>query len=396
MMRCRETRCLLSFRREWTPAEGAAARTHLASCLACQAVAREYELMDLRFGRLPAPNVERCSPVLIQRQQTAKEIGTPAPLSLSGARAGVLLALLAAVLVAATFWSTPGRHKVGDLPAAVRFAPQGPEAVGEEPAAAAPDATLRSAIITYTMGITEDMYSVARRFDLEPETVLFANLQDPDSLGRISFPSRLIILPVDGALYTVQAGDTLETVALRHGVTEAAITGLALNGLEEPYELRPGRQLIVPGATRFYREGITYQSSALSYRGYPYPQDAPQGSGIFAWPAAGLMTQGYWSAHPGIDIANDRGTPVTAADHGYVIVAGKHVAAYGNQVLIGHGNGYMTRYAHLDTVLVKTGDVVSKGEQIGTMGSTGSAAVPILYFEIVEEGLRRNPLGYLP
>ncbi len=392
-MSCGETRRLLSFRREWTPAEGTAVEAHLASCLACQAVGREYELMDRRLGRLSTPVMEARLPTMVSRRWRAREAEAPATVPLSRGQAVALLALLAAVLVVAAVWSSPGRKMVGELPAAARLTSQGPE----EPAATVPAAPLRSGIITYTMGITENLESVTRRFGLKPETVLFANLQHPHSPGRISLPTELIILPIDGALYTVQPGDTLEKVALRHRVTEEAITGFALNGLEKPYELRPGQQLIVPGATRFYIKGaVYYVGPALSSQAYPYPPDAPKGSGIFAWPTEGYLMQGYWREHPAIDIANETGTPVVAADHGYVILAGKDVSVYGKQVLIGHGNGYTTRYAHLDTMLVYTGAVVSKGQQIGTMGSTGSATESHLHFEIVEEGLRRNPLSLLP
>ena len=402
-MSCRKTRHLLSFRREWTAAEGAAARAHLESCLACQAVARQYELMDLRLGRLPAPAMRLPARVLMQAG--IEETGAPVALALSAGRAAVLLALLATILVVATAWPTlspgmpftQGRTFVGELPPAARLVPQGPGAEGRaEHPTATPVIPLRPGIITYTMGITENVWSVAGRFGLEPETVLWANVQgnkhDPDI--DIVAPRRLIILPVDGVLYTVQPGDTVEKVALRHRVTEEAITGLALNSLEEPYELRPGQQLIVPGATRFYTEGVTYESTWFNNQ--IYPTDAPKGSGTFAWPTVGYLSQGYWSGHYAIDIANRTGTPVVAADHGYVIVAGLDTWNYGNQVLIGHGNGYMTRYTHLDTMLVSAGDVVTKGQQIGTMGSTGRATMPQLHFEIIEEGLRRNPMDYLP
>ncbi len=405
-MSCRETRHLLSFRREWTAAEGAEARAHLESCLACQAVARQYELMDLRLGRLPAPAMEVRLPARALVQPGVREAGVPVAPALSAGRAAVLLTLLATILVVATVWpsslrfATPftrARTMVGELPPSARLVSQGPGVEGRaEHPTATPATPLRPAIITYTMGINENVWSVARYFGLKPETVLWANVQgnehDPDV--HIVAPQRLIILPVDGALYTVQPGDTLEKVALRHRVPEEAITGFALNSLEEPYELQPGQRLIVPGATRFYTGGVSYESPSFSNEFYP--KDAPKGSGTFAWPTVGYLSQGYWSGHYAIDIANKTGTPVVAADHGYVIMAGRDSWGYGNQVLIGHGNGFMTRYAHLDTMLLRAGDIVTKGQQIGTMGSSGRATMPQLHFEIIEEGLRRNPLDYLP
>ncbi|RPI48250.1 MAG: LysM peptidoglycan-binding domain-containing protein, partial [Chloroflexi bacterium] len=241
---------------------------------------------------------------------------------------------------------------------------------------------------------TENVWSVAQRYGLRPLTLLMNNIEYPGNGGGWDLGPDLVIPPVDGTLYTVQPGDSLESIALRHNIRVEAITDFELNRLEEPNELQPGRLLMLPGSTRSYRYGL-YYGSAL-FGGVVYPPDAPEGSGSFAWPAQGLLTQGYRSGHYAIDIANDAGTPVVAADHGYVILAGKDLAGAGNQVLIGHGNGFTTRYTHLDTILVKTGDVVTKGQQIGTMGSTGQAPAPHLHFEIVAEGLRRNPLSYLP
>jgi len=88
--------------------------------------------------------------------------------------------------------------------------------------------------------------------------------------------------------------------------------------------------------------------------------------------------------------------PIRAADTGYVLLAGRDTWGYGNQVLIDHGNGYVTRYAHLDKIHVKAGDSVEKNQQIGTMGNTGRSTGPHLHFEVIYNGVRRNPQGFLP
>ena len=129
---------------------------------------------------------------------------------------------------------------------------------------------------------------------------------------------------------------------------------------------------------------------------YRAPGKVPHGDGNFGWPAEGVLSQRFWSAHLAIDIANRTGTPVRAADDGYVTLSGRDTLAYGNQIVIDHGNGYLTRYAHLDTVLVNSGDPVTYGQQIGTMGSTGRATAPNLHFEIIEDGLPVDPVGLLP
>ena len=77
-------------------------------------------------------------------------------------------------------------------------------------------------------------------------------------------------------------------------------------------------------------------------------------------------------------------------------MAGQDTWGYGNQIVIDHGNGYLTRYAHLHKILVKAGQSVEKNQQIGTMGSTGRSTGPHLHFEVIQGNVKRNPLGYLP
>jgi murein DD-endopeptidase MepM/ murein hydrolase activator NlpD len=108
------------------------------------------------------------------------------------------------------------------------------------------------------------------------------------------------------------------------------------------------------------------------------------------------LTQRFWSGHSGIDIANRTGTPIYAADGGYVVAAGRDTWGYGNQVVIDHGNGFKTRYAHLDKILVKAGQSVKKNDKIATMGSTGRSTGPHLHFEVIKNGVFRNPQPYLP
>jgi len=113
----------------------------------------------------------------------------------------------------------------------------------------------------------------------------------------------------------------------------------------------------------------------------------------FAWPTHGTITQTFFDYHPGIDIANDVGTPEVAADAGRVLFAGW--GSYGIYVEIDHGNGFHTVYGHMSAVTVKTGDVVSKGQEIGLMGATGRASGPHLHFEIRYQGAPQNPIDLL-
>jgi len=127
----------------------------------------------------------------------------------------------------------------------------------------------------------------------------------------------------------------------------------------------------------------------------PLPANWPYGSGHFAWPVYGWVTQPYRTGHSAIDVGAWTGTPVTAADRGVVIRAGWSDIGYGNFVIIDHKIDYITLYAHLDEIFVREGEVVAQGQLIGTVGSTGNSTGPHLHFEIRDFGRRVDPLGLL-
>lgn len=98
--------------------------------------------------------------------------------------------------------------------------------------------------------------------------------------------------------------------------------------------------------------------------------------------------------HKGIDIASPKGTEIYATADGIVISAGK-VRGYGNYILIKHGDTYRTAYAHLDKIKIKKGDVIMKGDLIGTVGSTGWSTGPHLHFEVLKDKKHVNPEDYI-
>lgn len=127
---------------------------------------------------------------------------------------------------------------------------------------------------------------------------------------------------------------------------------------------------------------------------------APTGSGFFAWPTNNHYLSGYdYSAwwHQGLDLSTALGDPIYAADNGLVIYAGWNTWGYGNAVIIDHGNGWHTLYAHLSQVNVACGQAVEQSALVGQAGSTGHSTGPHLHFEMrfVGEG-RVNPWLYLP
>ncbi|MGD2205501.1 MAG: M23 family metallopeptidase [Anaerolineae bacterium] len=250
----------------------------------------------------------------------------------------------------------------------------------------------RMEIVTYNVQANDNVWAIAQGFGLKPETVLWANPALEKSPDLLHVGQELTILPVDGIYYTVQNGDTVEKLAKEYETSVEKIVSFELNGLEEPYVLTAGQKLVLPDG----RKKVVPSNYYPMTRVYRRPKDAPTGSGRFAWPTQGILTQRFWSGHHGIDVANRTGMPIYAADDGYVVLAGRDTWGYGNQVLIDHGNGFLTRYAHLHKVLVKAGDKVKKNQKIGTMGTTGRSTGPHLHFEIIYNRVRRNPLGFLP
>ena len=119
------------------------------------------------------------------------------------------------------------------------------------------------------------------------------------------------------------------------------------------------------------------------------------GSGNLSWPINGSITQYFkGSAHTGIDIAGSTGAPIRAADSGIVTFAG-YQGGYGKFVIINHGNGLVTRYAHCSSINVSPGESVTRGATIATRGSTGRSTGPHLHFEVLVNGSFANPMSYL-
>jgi murein DD-endopeptidase MepM/ murein hydrolase activator NlpD len=250
----------------------------------------------------------------------------------------------------------------------------------------------RDEIIRYVVQTGDTIFGIAAQFGLAPETIMWANgrfVEDNPDLLRVG--QELTILPIDGVYHQVGGTDTLETIAAAYEVESVAIINYPLNNLDPNNpQIAAGQWLIVPDGTKPY-----VPRTVVAYSG-PIPEDASKGTGVFGWPAAGQITQGFWDRHRAIDIGAWDGAPVVAADSGYVVAAGWDDSGYGRAVVIDHGNGFQTLYAHLQVYYVEVGDSVSKGEQIGEAGSTGNSSGPHLHFEIRQGTVQRNPFGFLP
>lgn len=121
------------------------------------------------------------------------------------------------------------------------------------------------------------------------------------------------------------------------------------------------------------------------------------------WPVVGIITSDYgWRTiggsrefHTGVDISAPYGAPVSVAADGRVIFAG-WLRGYGKTVIVYHGYGFVTLYAHLSSILVDYGERVVKGQVIGKVGATGRAFGTHLHYEVLKYGIRQNPIAYLP
>jgi murein DD-endopeptidase MepM/ murein hydrolase activator NlpD len=248
-------------------------------------------------------------------------------------------------------------------------------------------------IQSYIVQAGDTVLGIAEKFGLQPETLQWSNPGIEANPDVIRPGDTLNILPVNGVLHTVTSGDNLSSIAMKYKVSVEDIVNYQANQLTDASaSLVLGMKLVIPGGTKpfAYQQVVTYSGGAA-------PATASKGSGAFVWPTSGSINQRYYAGHPGIDVGAWTGAPVKAADGGYVAVAtGGWNGGYGNHVIVDHGNGFVTLYAHLNSIIVRPGENIARGQQVGTVGVTGNSTGPHLHFEIRYQGVPRNPFSYLP
>ncbi|MBN1147577.1 MAG: peptidoglycan DD-metalloendopeptidase family protein [Anaerolineales bacterium] len=273
----------------------------------------------------------------------------------------------------------------------------------------------RERVLTYTVKQGDTLFGIADKFGLKPETLLWANQYVlGDNPHNLRPDQELNILPMDGAYHRWSAGDGLNGVAKFFGVAPEDIINCPGNNLSPETigdwsnpNIQPGAWIIIPGGRREF----------VSWSAPDIPRDNPAvaavlgpgacdsvmsgaiGSGAFIWPADNHFLSGYDYApeanHPGIDIDGDEGQPVYAADSGVIVYAGWNNWGYGNVVVINHGNGWQTLYAHLSAYYVSCGQSVWQGNVIAAIGNTGNSDGSHLHFEMMYNGVRVNPHEYI-
>ena len=255
----------------------------------------------------------------------------------------------------------------------------------------------RTSIVYYTVQMGDTVSTIARKFNISINTILWAN--DLNNYGFIKPGNQLTILPYSGIIYTVKSGDTISKIANKYDIEVDKI--LSCNDLGN--SLKIGQKIIVPGAKKLSEAAPIVTRTTKNYTGISIIKDIIKSPSVvvsgkkMTWPTQGYRITQYFSwKHNGVDIANKIGTPIYAADDGVVIIAaGGYNGGYGNTIVIDHGNGKRTRYGHASKLFVKVGDEVEKGENIAAMGSTGRSTGPHLHFEVLINGSRYNPLNYV-
>jgi len=251
----------------------------------------------------------------------------------------------------------------------------------------------RGEIIEYTVEEGDTVSSIAQKYGVSEDTIRWQN--DLKSKDSIKIGQVLEILPLTGIAHKVKKGDTVHSIAKKYDIDPQGIVNYPFNSFtnDETFELAIGQIVIVPDGVM---PTARPWSPSINRRQLTPDAGTVVASGQFVWPASGRITQRFVWYHKALDIANKSAPAILAADSGTVVVAGwPDGYGYGNRVVIDHGNGYKTLYAHLSRVYVVVGQTVGRGATIGRMGSTGRSTGTHLHFEVIRGGVYINPLSVL-
>jgi murein DD-endopeptidase MepM/ murein hydrolase activator NlpD len=256
----------------------------------------------------------------------------------------------------------------------------------------------RSEIILYLVKEGDTLNTIAGEYNLSAETIYWYN--ELKNANVLAIGQELLLPPTDGLIHIVGEGDDLDDIAEEYGVRKGNMIAYQPNKLLEPYTLKEGQEVFVPGAAKpipqpAVSQGYKPASVRLSAPNYA----ALPGGERFSWPAWGRVTDRFgWTGsrwHNGLDIAAPWGTPVYAAAAGTVTFSGWK-GSLGYLVAIDHGEGWVTRYGHMaQQPDVAVGQWVERGQLIGYIGCTGWCTGPHVHFEIRYQGNYTDPLNYL-
>lgn len=258
----------------------------------------------------------------------------------------------------------------------------------------------RSEVLKHEVESGETLGEIAERYGITTSTLLWAN--DLTSKDYIKPGQVLNIPPVSGIMYTIASGDSLDGIIKKYqGDKEKTI---ALNQIGTDELLPVGKEIVIADGIPYTPPVVAHDPTvAVNYQNFTSiftPSYKPSVTGgKLNWPVGcrnNLTT--YWG-HPNRarDIACSYGTPIYAAESGtaYISFSGSWGHGYGNTIDIRSANGLMTRYAHMSSFNVNSGQYVNRGDVIGFVGMTGRTSGPHLHFEVLINGVAVDPINYL-
>lgn len=248
----------------------------------------------------------------------------------------------------------------------------------------------------HTVEEGDTIAGIASKFGVSTNTVLWANGLNGKDVIKVG--DHLTILPTTGVLHKVTSGETVLGIAKEYNAKASEI--IAYNNLGENASLSIGQSLVIPEGYIAPREAPQTVSQnthiardTTTDEPTPPPQETKSSGAGFIWPTTTKhLSQYFKGGHTGIDIDNRARPSVFAAQDGTVEFTG-WLGGYGNLIIVNHGAGLTTYYAHLDKFYVSSGEKVNKGAAIGKMGSTGRSTGPHLHFEVRRFGKPINPMG---
>ena len=272
------------------------------------------------------------------------------------------------------------------------------------PATLGPAASTMKSILTVIVGEGDTVYGISRRYRVSARAIINAN--DLKAPYMISRGQRLAIPRARN--YVVRQGDSLSSIASKYDDSFYAIA--RLNGIQPPYTIYVGQKLFLPNVNLSYSGKTTtkvpLQKRALKKLRAPSKKNVTSIARAttvkgFSWPVKGKVVSSYGSKsqglqNDGINISAPRGAPVRAAENGVVAYSGNELRGFGNLLLLKHKGGWITAYAHNESLLVKRGDKIKKGQIISKVGSSGSVNKPQLHFELRKGKRAIDPIKHLP
>jgi murein DD-endopeptidase MepM/ murein hydrolase activator NlpD len=243
----------------------------------------------------------------------------------------------------------------------------------------------RDQILIYKVQKGDTLGKIAQEFGVSVDTIKWANNLSSE---RLSLDQDIKIPPLTGIIHKVKPGDTVLSIAKYYKTDAQKIVNFPFNDFADldTFALNVGQVLIVP-------DGVMPQAKPIAVPA-PVTQLAG-GTGELAWPAGGTITQRPVWYHMAVDIANSSAPGIAAASGGKVALVERQRYAYGWHIIIDHGDGLSTLYAHLSDIYVDVGQNIAKGQIIGKMGSTGRSTGIHLHFEVRKNGAAVNPLPFL-